>query len=276
MTPNPPDCICAAIKGSWVVDCWGAYPNAPRKVVYIFPMKPHILQYLPKWSKHTKRVYAHNATFDMHMTANAHGDDRLPLKVKNWADTMALCRLIVTSVSANDGGDSLALKALGAKYIDPTADRYEKELRQWMSSQKTGAFQALVALLQGMFQKVGWSATAIKAVLEEWHSSKRPANSKKLTEEVWVGQVQTGLEVISGWKADYKEPTYEGVSHHILLPYLAVDCIITDLLVARSLPVVEKRTVVDNGTRGKTDPSRVRYGPTWNKGRYGLSAPFPY
>lgn len=184
--------------------------------VFVFPTTPKFLEKLPKWASMVKRVYAHNTTFDMHMTANIVGD-HIPLAIKNWGDTMGLARLAFEAVSTRDGGDSLALKQIAKKYIDRNADQYEKEVKKWLKAKETQNRKVLSALLKG----VGWSIKRLNEATK---------NFEPIPDEV--------LEIYDSWRKSYPVPTYQDVPMDIMLPYLAVDVILTRILVLKALPVI--------------------------------------
>lgn len=185
-------------------------------VSYIFPASFDNLQHLPKWAAATKRIYAHNTSFDMHMTANVIGDEAV-LSITNWGDTMGLCRLIFEAISSRDGGDNLKLKHIGKKYIDPEADKYEKAVKNWLSLREAENNKVLTVLLKS----VGWTKKRFQASLD----GKEP-----LAPEV--------VEVYNEWQKEYPSPTYKDVPMEIMGPYAASDGVLTDLLVHRALPVV--------------------------------------
>lgn len=194
--------------------CWDG-------VVFVFPMTPAILQHMPKWCKKVRRVYAHNTTFDMHMTANTMDDDKFPLRITNWGDTMGLARLTFQAISARDGGDRMALKEIGAKYIDPNAVIYETRLKTWLKDKEDANFKMLVNILQTMFGKKGWGIKRIEKIVN---------GEEQVSDDV--------AQIIETWKADYPVPTYADVPMEILLPYLAVDVILCNIFVRMSGAVV--------------------------------------
>lgn len=191
--------------------------------VFIFP--PNVLSDLVEWSKLVGRVYAHNTTYDMHMMANICGDNA-PLQVKSWGDTMGLCRLIFEAISASDGGDSLALKQVSKKYIDATSDRYEKDVKSWLKAKESQDKKILIAMLKS----VGWSLARLQRALDG-------------AEEVPCYIV----EMYNDFQREYPKPTYKDIPLSIMLPYLAVDVILTNILVRKATPVIlhkEQQTVV--------------------------------
>lgn len=187
--------------------------------VIVFPANKEILLSLINWSELVERVYAHNTTFDMHMTANVVGTDNI-LKIKNWGDTMGLCRLSFEAISLRDGGDSLALKTIAKKYIDPNADQYEHEVKSWLRSKESQDKKVLIALLKFY----GWSLKRYQNALD---------GKEDIPQEV--------IDVHNEWKINYPKPTYQDVPMEIMLPYLAIDVILTAMIVERAEPVVKKR-----------------------------------
>jgi len=185
--------------------------------VFVFP--PTILSELVNWSQMVNRVYAHNTTYDMHMMANVCGDDA-PLKVRAWGDTMGLCRLIFEAVSAGDGGDSLALKQIGKKYIDATSDRYEKDVKAWLKAKEAQDKKILIAMLRA----VGWSLARLQRALDG-------------AEEVPCDVI----DMYNAFQREYPKPTYKDVPMDIMLPYLAVDVILTNILVHKARPIINNK-----------------------------------
>ena len=182
--------------------------------VFVFP--PTILSALVDWSKKVSRVYAHNTTYDMHMMANVCGDDA-PLQITNWGDTMGLCRLTFEAISAGDGGDSLGLKHVGKKYIDATSDRYEKDVKAWLKAKESQDKKILMAMLKS----VGWSLARLQRALDG-------------AEDVPCHV----MEMYNDFQREYPKPTYRDIPLTVMIPYLAVDVILTNILVRKATPVI--------------------------------------
>jgi DNA polymerase-1 len=193
--------------------------------VFVFP--PNVLHSLVNWSKKVKRVYAHNTTYDMHMMANVCGDNA-PLQVSSWGDTMGLCRLSFEAVSAGDGGDSLALKQISKKYIDANADKYEKDVKAWLKAKESQDKKILIAMLRG----VGWSLARLQRALD---------GAEDVPCEI--------MEVYNSFQREYPKPTYKDVPLNIMLPYLAVDVILTNILVRKASAVVIHKEQKDVANR---------------------------
>ncbi|CAB4143922.1 PolA DNA polymerase I - 3'-5' exonuclease and polymerase domains [uncultured Caudovirales phage] len=195
--------------------------------VFVFPANKTILSELVNWSQQVKRVYAHNTTYDMHMMANVCGDD-VPTKITNWGDTMGLCRLIFEAVSQSDGGDSLALKRISQKYIDVNADRYEKEVKSWLKAKESQDKKVLIAMLKG----AGWSLSRLQKALD---------GAENVPCEI--------MDVYNEFNQNYPKPTYKDVPLPTMIPYLAVDVILTNILVRKAMPIVISKDQVSVAQR---------------------------
>jgi len=124
--------------------------------VRVFEPTHNNLYELKHWSGIVKRIIAHNATYDMHMVANVMTTDTFVANLK-WGDTMCLARLAFEAVSIRDGGDSLALKHISKKYIDPKSDQYEKDVKAWLKSKEAMDKKILIAMLKGVnAERTGW------------------------------------------------------------------------------------------------------------------------
>lgn len=196
--------------------------------VIVFPTTPEYMQGIVKWSKlpFIQRVYAHNTTYDMHMMANIIGKSA-PLQIPAWGDTMGLCRFIFESVSADKGGDSLQLKQILKKYVDENANKYEKELKAWLSNKRKSDLKLLYAQIQHEKGKKGWSQKRIDSIL---------AGNETADDEV--------MRMIEHWKQHHPEPTYFDVPDEIMLPYLATDIMGCVKLVYMALPIIKERNLV--------------------------------
>jgi DNA polymerase-1 len=193
--------------------------------VFVFPANKIMLGMLYGWASSVERIYAHNTSYDMHMVANIVGDS-IPLAIENWGDTMGLARLSFEAISTRDGGDSLALKRIADKYIDPTASRFEKEVKAWLKAKEAQNNKILTAMLHGFKDSKGkWSKKRLTDGLNN--------GTEPIPQEV--------LDILNNWREECPKPTYQDVPLEIMIPYLAVDVILTNILVRKSLPVVEYR-----------------------------------
>ncbi len=195
--------------------------------VRVFEPTHNNLYELKHWSGIVKRIIAHNATYDMHMVANVMTTDTFVANLK-WGDTMCLARLAFEAVSIRDGGDSLALKHISKKYIDPKSDQYEKDVKAWLKSKEAMDKKILIAMLKG----VNWNLKRMQNALD---------GNEDLPQEV--------VDVWNNWNKNYPKPTYKDVPQGIMIPYLAVDVILTQILVSKALPVVVERQQTSVMTR---------------------------
>lgn len=189
--------------------------------VWVFPATYDLLMAVLKLASKVERVWGHNVTFDMHMTANIVGDEPV-LAVKNWGDTMGLLRLVYEAISERDGGDRLGLKYFGVKYVDQNVDQYEKAVKAWLEAKEKANRKVLIAFLRGIRDENGiWTMKRFQKALDEG----------KLPPQV--------LEVYNQWRQNYPKPTYRDVPLDIMLPYVAVDVILTQFAVEKAMPVIE-------------------------------------
>lgn len=196
-----------------------AWHTNSERVAYVFPNGPH-WDYMYEISKLTKFVFAHNTVYDMHMLANEVGDE-LVKSITNWGDLMGLLRVTFDAVSPRDGGESLALKKFSKKYIDPEADRYEKAVKGWLKAKEASNRKILIAMLKQ----------------HKWSMKRFEEATSKGTEEIPEVVMNTYFE----WLREFPSPTYKDVPPEIMIPYVAVDVILTDIGVEMSVPVVTHR-----------------------------------
>lgn len=187
---------------------------------WVFPTTKENLLLLPGFSKQVDWTYCHNTIYDMHVTANKAGDD-LIYQITNWADTMALLRVTFEAVSPRDGGESLALKKVSAKYVDKDADRYEKDVKAWLKAKKAADRKILIAMLK----QHKWTMKRFEAAMNQ--------GTEEVPGEVW--------ETFQQWRKDFPEPNYKDVPMEIMLPYVASDVILTDILEEMCIPVVTEK-----------------------------------
>ena len=201
--------------------CWSVPNREVDGYVYVFPTTPQNLSYnFSYWASLVETVYAHNTVYDLNMVANVIGEEEVR-SVKNVGDTMGLCRLIFEAVSTREGGHRLGLKYLMDKFIDPAASIYEKQVKKWLKDKAASDRKILIVMLK-MF---GWTMTRFEAAMNK--------GAEPIPDEV--------METFHDWRNEYPEPGYQDVPMEIMLPYVAVDVIGTDLLVHKALPVVEQK-----------------------------------
>lgn len=191
--------------------------------VYVFPATTANFATVGAWAGRVSGIYCHNCTYDMSMMANVMGDEFV-LGIKNWKDSMCLARLSFEAISVRDGGDSLALKAIGKKYIDPESDQWEKQVKAWLKAREAFNRKVLIAALKPF----GWSLKRLSSSLND--------GTEELPTEI--------LQVLNDWHRDYPKPSYQDVPMETMLPYVATDVILTNILVRKAMPVVAHREQV--------------------------------
>lgn len=221
--------------------------------VFVFPTTKNMLTCLPLWASKVRRVFAHNTTYDMHMTANIMGD-KFPLQIKNWGDSQGLARLSFEAISTRDGGHKLSLKYIGKKFIDKDADYWEKEAKNWLDEETKARRKVLLAMLKPFRVK----AKEMDVVLKQ----------RELGVRFGDESVQ---EVYEAWQEDYPPVTYQDVPMEIMLPYVATDVILTKHLVLMAMKVVVQKQQVDVMNREFRLLSTI-----YRMERRGLEVDIPY
>ena len=197
--------------------CWS---TDKVKLVYVFPTTKSNLEMLKFYADCVRRIYCHNTLFDMCMTANITGDDFVK-SIKNWGDTQGLMRVCVDAVSPRDGGDRMALKYLADKYIDKDSSRYETEVKAWLKAKVAADRKVFIALLKAH----GWTMKRYDAAMT--------TGAEEIPEDV--------METVRQWRRDYPEPTYKDVPMDIMLPYVATDVVLCDIIIEMTLPIIKER-----------------------------------
>src|SRR6185312_16726790 len=111
-------------------------PSSDDGRVFTFEPTDENMRIFLDLASRLKAFVGWNVKYDVHMMANigcGYTED-------NLVEGMALARLCVEAIPARDGGDSLALTSIGAKYVDARANMAEKrinELKQKIKNEKT-------------------------------------------------------------------------------------------------------------------------------------------
>ena len=209
-----------------------------KNEVYLFDTTYDILQWLPRWFEIPKYAIGHNMCFDLNMTCNIIGDDYLRNKKIKYLDTMNLTMLAVDTQSERRGGVSLKLKKLAVQYIDPEANKWELAVKKYLKDMKSAASRLLTAYIKGVVKpdqevRLGKNGKPLKP-----KTYTRKEFDALLEEDKLPTELQ---ELYDIWKEENPDPTYDDVPPEILDPYLAVDVILTLLLVHKTLPVLIER-----------------------------------
>lgn len=212
--------------------------------VFTFEPTPQRMNLFFKLAKMANMFVLQNSKYDLHMLSNI-GYERQVQDMTNLVENMALARLSFEAVPAREGGDSLALKDIGTKYVHHLANQSEnsiKAVKKELEGERTkvlaAALKQFPLVLNGEQQltpagkPAKWGKGAVKKFL------------KDPTQDV----EDLPLEVREVWEEWHKqfpdEVTYKDIYDHnpeAMLRY-AGDDVITMLEFARmSLPLVTQR-----------------------------------
>lgn len=176
--------------------------------VYTYPPTEKNMQVFFEVAKKFTIFVAHNTKYDMHMLSNIGYRDQIEA-MQNLTDSMIIARLSFQALSARDGGDSLKLKDIAKKYVDPQAADSEqhikdvaKEIKNRRTATLAAALKQFPLVLDGQPQYTlggkmkNWGVGAVEAFL------KNPTNEvSDLPPEVqdvwkdWQGDDVTYLEI---------------------------------------------------------------------------------
>lgn len=204
-----------------------AWHTDTERVAYVFPTKKNPKAPKSHWnnlvnmSEQVTWIVAHNTVYDMHMLANEAGED-VVYAIKNWGDCQGLLRLVFEAVSPSNGGEKLALKTVSKRFVDPDADKYEAAVKGWLKAKKAADRKVLIALLKQH-----------KWTMKRFEEATNAGSNEEVPAEV--------LNTYFQWLRDFPEPNYGDVPMEIMLPYVASDVILTDLVVDMSVPIVTHR-----------------------------------
>lgn len=184
---------------------------------------------------------AHNTKYDAHMLSNI-GYERQVQDMTNLVENMAIARLSLEAVPAREGGDSLALKDLGVRYVHHLANNAEKHInriKKQLTDEKTKVLGA--ALKQFPFIIDGEQQFTPSGKPAKWGKGAVEKFLKDPTKDV----EDLPLEVREVWEEfDHSEITYKDIYDHDpegMIRY-AGDDVITMLEFARNaLPIVKDR-----------------------------------
>lgn len=218
------------IQFGWLV------PNTEYGRVFTFYPTPENMKIFFSLSKKLKYLVAHNIKYDLNMLSNI-GYVAEVQAMTNLIENTVVARLSLEALPTRNGGDSLKLKKLGAKYVHPDATRSEAMIDEELHKLNAERIKVLSAALkqfplEGEFTPAGkqkyWGKGAIEKFLND------PTND---TEDLPENVRSVWLD----WQEEYPEPTYEDVDRALMIKYGGED-IITMLEYFRSaMPFIIKR-----------------------------------
>jgi DNA polymerase-1 len=217
------------IQFGWLV------PKQDFGRVFTFYPTPENMKIFFSLAKKLRYFVAHNIKYDCHMLSNI-GYATEVQAMTNLYDTTAIARLALEAIPEREGGDSLALKDLGKKYIHPEATKSESIIKDELRKLGTQRIKTLtVALKQFPTDEV--TATGKTKYWGKGHIEKFLKDPTNDVEDLPEGV----RDVWTDWQEEYPEPTYEDVPRPIMIKYGAEDIIAMLEFFKHAFPFVLKR-----------------------------------
>ncbi|MFL6558558.1 MAG: DNA polymerase, partial [Bacillus sp. (in: firmicutes)] len=154
----------------------------------------------------------------------------------NLYDTTAIARLALEAIPEREGGDSLALKELGKKYVHPEATKSESIIKDELHKLNAIRIKALTAALK-QFPTGELTATGRPKFWGKGHIEKFLKDPTNDVEDLPEGVRDVWMD----WQEEYPEPTYEDVPRDIMIKYGAEDIITMLEFFKHAFPFVLKR-----------------------------------
>jgi DNA polymerase-1 len=204
------------------------------RVFCFYPTRENMKVFL-ELAKKLKYFVAHNLKYDIHMLSNI-GYAAEVQAMTNLCENMVVARLALEAIPDREGGDSLALKELGKKYVHPEATKSEHIIKEELRKLNGQRIKVLTGALKqfptGEMTTTGrpkyWGKGHIEKFLKD------PTND--------VEDLPDGVrEVWTDWQEEYPEPTYEDVDRDIMIKYGAEDIITMLEFFKHAFPFVLKR-----------------------------------
>lgn len=210
--------------------------------VFSFPHDLAILKVVLQLCKQAKAVVGNNIKYDFHMMENATPWQKVIARLGNVVDTMCLTRLVVEAVSEREGGDSLRLKYLSEKYIDPHAQDFEKAVKHELSRINNERRDILKALLKPF---KGWGIGTIEKVFKVKTREVEggpPIRIYTLERKCrWIEVPEEVYQVYKDWMEEYPSATYADVDESIMIEYIHSDAVYTLELAEMAWPRMLER-----------------------------------
>jgi DNA polymerase-1 len=243
------------IQFGWLV------PKQEFGRVFTFYPTPENMKLFFELASKLKYFVFHNAKFDLNMITNI-GYGKQVQSMTNLCDSTTVARLSIEAIPAREGGDSLELKKLGAKYIHPDATRSEAIIKDELKKLKAEGVKVLTAALKQfdhpddmeykVFRKDTGNKTTSTFAKEnpndvEWKLVPSKWNKKRI--EDWMKDPTLDVDLLPDdvrevwvdWQEEYPEPTYEDVDRDIMIKYGAEDIITMLEFFKHAFPFILKR-----------------------------------
>lgn len=225
---------------------WLVPGKVPGRVFTFYPT-PQNMKIFFKMAKKTKFFVGHNATYDLGMMQNI----GWRYDGTNVVENMVVARLSLEALTARQGGDKLALKSLGPKYVHPHAAYSESLVKDELSKLNKERVAVLTAALSQIphptdkklqplrydEKKDKWvnttrkfiennpeAKTKIVPMAKMWTKKHVEDFLKDITHDVEDLPAEV-REIWETWQKEYPEPTYEDVPRDIMIQYAGDDVI---------------------------------------------------
>jgi DNA polymerase-1 len=217
------------IQFGWLV------PKQDFGRVFTFYPTPENMKLFFELAKKLKYFIAHNCKYDLHMLSNI-GYAKEIQAMTNLCDSVTVARLSLEAIPEREGGDSLALKDLGKKYVHPDSTKSESIIKDELRKLNVQWIKALTAALKQFptdeLTPAGKTKYWGKGHIEKF--LKDPTND--------VEDLPDGVrDVWVDWQEEYPEPTYEDVDRDIMIKYGAEDIITMLEFFKHAFPFILKR-----------------------------------
>ena len=206
------------------------------KKVFTFEPTKKLMETFFKICQSVKWVFGHNVVFDINMLANIGYEDAVQ-NMKNLCDTQAIMRLALEAKSARDGGDTLALKDLGVKYIHPYAANSENLIKAELKRMNDERVKFLAAALKQFPMEGEFTATGRQ---KYWGKGAIEKFMKNITND--ISDLPEGVrDVWLSWQEEYPEPTYADVDRELMYQYGGEDVATTLMLAEYGMQIIQAR-----------------------------------
>jgi DNA polymerase-1 len=154
----------------------------------------------------------------------------------NLCDSVTVARLSLEAIPEREGGDSLALKELGKKYVHPDSTKSESIIKDELRKLNVQRIKALTAALK-QFPTGELTASGREKYWGKGHIEKFLKDPTNDVEDLPEGVRDVWVD----WQEEYPEPTYEDVDRDIMIKYGAEDIITMLEFFKHAFPFILKR-----------------------------------
>ena len=237
------------------------------RVFTFYPTKENMELFL-ELAKRSKVFVGHNVTYDLSMLRNIGYKYEEP----NIVENMVVARLSLEALSANDGGDNLALTDLGTKYVHPLAKHSELKVKEELRKLNRERVNVLTAALkdydhptetqrkvQRYDENKGKWINTTKSFVRNNHKTVKcreieiPKKWTKRHVEDFLKDITNDVDdlpeeiryVWETWNKEYPEPTYADIDRDLMIKYACEDVITMLEFFKKAIKVVKKREQLD-------------------------------